>query len=100
MRVKKDHVIFTHTVEVDVDMTTLAKIFWGMNDDQQARFFVEVARIAKEDLEKRNASSYGAHMQWHYIGGHLRECDCATDEARSMIREISHAMDHDMRIGH
>ncbi len=74
---------------VDVDIPLIAKIFAAMSDDDQAQFFIEVARIAKEWPTQLGGPSY----QWWLIGSHLRNCSCSTNEAREMIREIAQAVE-------
>ena len=60
----------------------LASAFCEMDDDGQAKFFVECARIAG------TWTSAYAGMQWHLVGRHLRDCECSTEEARDMVKEI------------
>ncbi len=62
----------------------LAAAFCEMDDDAQAQFFIECARIA----EGWPAS---ASMQWYRVGEHLRTCACSTPEARHMVQEIAEA---------
>jgi hypothetical protein len=69
---------------VEIDLETLARAFCEMDDDQQAQFFVKVAEIAKEFS--------GFDNQWYFLGGHLRNCECSTDDAREMIDSIHHHM--------
>jgi hypothetical protein len=71
--------------EIDVELDTLALAFANMSDDDQCRFFVKVAEIAKQ------WPAEGVD-QWYYIGSHLRNCKCSTTEARLMIDEIYEAM--------
>jgi hypothetical protein len=76
------------TVTVDVPMTVeqLAGLFAELDDDSQARFFVEVAKaMATWTLHER-------YMQAIYIGRHLRDCTCSTEDARELLREIVGAM--------
>jgi hypothetical protein len=73
---------------VDVDLLLLARVFASMNDDEQAQFFVEVAKIMA------TWTPGAAEMQIHYIGSHLRNCKCSTEEARELIRGIAYAIEH------
>lgn len=75
-----------YEVEIETTVEFLAKGFCDLDDDAQARFFVEVAR------EMSTWSGAGRTMQAHYIGAHLRECACSTLEARDFIEEISFGM--------
>jgi hypothetical protein len=76
----------TVTTEIDLDIGTAAKWFAGLDDDEMCRFLVAVAEEAK---------SYprSADNQWYYLGGHLRNCECSTEEAREMIRAWAHYME-------
>lgn len=76
----------TVTTEIDLDVQTAAEWFSGLDDDQQTQFFVAVAEIAK-------SWPGSADTQWYSIGGHLRSCDCSTDDAREMIRSIARYME-------
>lgn len=74
-------VTFTVQTQVTLDIETLADAFAEMTDDDQAQFFVAVAaRFAK--------FQNGATQGW-FIGGHLRNCECSTEEARELIRDIA-----------
>lgn len=76
------------TVTVDVPMTIeqLAGLFVELDDDAQAKFFVEVARLMSTWTE------YERYMQVDYIGKHLRDCSCSTEEARDFLRSIVESM--------
>lgn len=76
------------TVKVPISVLHLAEIFANMDDDKQARFFVAVAGI----MEKWERSG-AAESQAYYIGGHLRNCECSTEEARQFIRNIAHGIE-------
>lgn len=75
------------TVEATVRMTPLliAEAFAEMDDEGQAQFFIEVAAIA---------ATWGGDVQvgrqWTLVGAHLRDCACATEEARDMVRSIAY----------
>ncbi len=71
----------------DAAIREIAKTFSRMNDDQQARFFNEVAAIMKDW-----PTDGGMASQAYYIGRHLRTCECSTDEARIFIHDIYTAM--------
>ncbi len=76
----------TEETRDEATVRTIAETFCRMDDDFQAKFFVEVAKIM---------STWNSPMsnQAYYIGRHLRECDCSTEESRSFIREIFHSME-------
>ena len=76
------------TVTVDVSMTVeqLAGLFVDLDDDSQAKFFVEVARLMQ------SWKPHERDMQLLYIGRHLRDCGCSTDDARDLLRNIVTAM--------
>lgn len=66
----------------DSAVRPLAVEFCKMNDDQQAQFFCEAARIM---------DSWGAgkrDTQAWYIGRHLATCACATEEGREFLRMV------------
>ena len=69
----------------DSAVLPLAMEFCKMDDDQQAKFFIEVARIM---------DSWGAgkrdNQAWH-VGRHLATCQCATPEAREFVTTLSAA---------
>lgn len=85
------------TIEVEIKTKTTIRLsmesaatwFSSLSDDDQAKFFVEVARIAREGFP----DEFSVSQQWFYIGNHLRTCECATEEAREMIRGIARAID-------
>jgi hypothetical protein len=76
-------------VEVDVPMTleNLASLFAELDDDSQARFFVEVDKIMQ------GWTPHERNMQAFYIGRHLRKCECSSEGAKEMLMEIVAAMD-------
>lgn len=59
----------------------VAEAFCEMDDEQQAQFFIECARIA--------AGWDGQFRQWFYVGKHLRTCECSNDNALAMVAEIA-----------
>lgn len=62
---------------------TLAALWCGMTDDDQARFFEEVGK---------NVSKWGTgawDMQAHRIAEHLKTCACITDLGRNAVRGIA-----------
>ena len=82
-------------VKVPISIRTLAEIFCNMDDDKQARFFVEVADImGKWEPEDPQSVWIGAEGQAQAIGGHLRNCECSTEAARELIRSIAYGLEH------
>ena len=75
------------TTEFELSIETAAAWFCELDDDQQAKFFVAVAERAK-------SWPHGGDSQWHFIGGHLRNCECSTEAAREMIRGLAYALEH------
>jgi len=73
------------TIELSLDQ--LAEAFANLDDDSQAQFFCRVAAIAL------TWKGFSKDMQWYYVGKHLRECECSTDDGREMLREIVRVMD-------
>lgn len=76
----------------DEDVRRLAEAFSAMDDDHQAKFFVEVARIMTgwESIK----GSHGMNGQAYYIGRHLATCECSTAEGRDLVEMIHYAMTH------
>lgn len=75
------------TTEIELDIATAAKWFASLDDDSMCRFLVAVA----EEAKKFDGSP---DHQWYYLGGHLRNCTCSTDDARDMIRSWHYWMEH------
>lgn len=74
-------------VTISLSPADLAEAFTELDDDAQAKFFVEVARIIHTwpDLIAR-------HLQVGAIGNHLRTCSCGSFAARDLIRELAAAV--------
>jgi len=70
------------SVDVVLSVEQLAASFAELTDDQQAQFFIEVARLAA-------AWGPGNFQQWLNVGRHLKECECSTDDARELVRDIA-----------
>lgn len=75
------------TTEYELDVESAAKWFASLDDDAMCRFLVAVAEEAK---------SFRGHPenQWYYLGGHLRNCECSTEDAREMIKSWVYWMEH------
>jgi hypothetical protein len=69
------------TMDVPLTVELLAQAFCAMNDEQQAQFFIDCAKIACE-------WHHHASQQWYLVGRHLRTCACSTPEAREMLEQI------------
>lgn len=66
----------------------LAAIFCDWDDDTQAKFFVCVGDIMRQ---------WGAGKldhQAYYIGGHLRNCKCSTEDAREFVRSLAYGLEN------
>ena len=74
------------SVEATVTPAELAEMFCAGDDEEQAQFFIEVARIAATWVPNNS-------MQWFYVGRHLRNCACSTEAARDIVREIAQAIE-------
>lgn len=73
--------------EITLDVEVAAKWFSALSDDDMARFLVAVAKEAESyPLSPDN--------QWYYLGGHLRNCKCSTEEAREMLRRWLYWMEN------
>jgi hypothetical protein len=77
----------TTTQKIPLSLDIVAKWFAGLSDQSQADFFIAVANEGK---------SFDRHQgnQWFYVGRHLRDCECSTDEARQMIQTIAGGIEH------
>lgn len=64
----------------------MAKWWCELSDDEQAKFFVEVAIILDSWGTNKGAD------QLHYIGRHLQQCECSTPGSRSVIEGIFMSM--------
>lgn len=87
----------TIRTEVEVELTPeqIGRLFADLDSDAQAKFFAAVAARGDE-WDKENgadALSFGQWWQWNEIGVHLYECECATDGAREVIRNIMSGME-------
>lgn len=70
---------------IDIALTPaqVAEAFCDLNDEDQAQVFVEIAKIA-------SAWPGGVTgTQFFMVGRHLRDCECSTEEARDVVREIA-----------
>ncbi|MFZ2648626.1 MAG: hypothetical protein WA210_00845 [Burkholderiaceae bacterium] len=72
---------------ITLDVQTAAKWFAQLDDDEMCDFLVRVALEAK-------AYPGDPDQQWYYLGGHLRNCDCSTEDAREMLRRWVHWMEN------
>lgn len=64
----------------------LAEAFCDLNDEDQAQVLIEAAKIASEWPTNNG-------MQWFYVGRHLKNCECSTEEARDLVRDIAHGLE-------
>ena len=81
------HVSTHTTTDVAMDVELVAKWFCGLNDEQQAQFFIEVARTGLTWTDPGH--------QWWGLGRHLKKCGCSTDEARTMLCDIAAAIKYE-----
>jgi len=70
------------TTSIELDIETAARWFAELDDDNQARFFVAVAKHSMAWPQ------YGRDVQWFRVGSHLKNCECATEEARQIVRDM------------
>ena len=75
-----------------VDVRRLAEAFCRMDDDRQAKFFVECARI----MDAWPVETLGRDGQAWYIGRHLATCECATESGRNLLNTIHSAMHYQL----
>lgn len=74
--------------EIVLDIDVAGKWFAGLNDDEQAKFFVAAC------ANMIDVAHFQRETQWIAIGNHLATCECSTEEAREMIRSILYGMEH------
>jgi hypothetical protein len=82
-----ERVVIIERLEIELDTATAAKWFANLSDDDMADFLIRVAAEAQK-------YPCSPDNQWYYLGGHLRHCECATDEARDMVRQWAYWIDH------
>ena len=74
------------------DPRELAASFCGLDDEQQAQFFIECAAIMATWrgglFEGRMAGEY----QMGLVGKHLRTCTCSNDDARELVRALAEGL--------
>lgn len=73
--------------QVDITPEFMAELFCGMDDEMQTQFFEAIGKIAEQ-----SDMSYRMECQWHYLGGHLRECKCSTGAGRRFIETLYQAI--------
>lgn len=86
------------STNLDDEAADIAARFCELDDDHQAKVFVNIAKI----MDSWPRGSFARHSQAHFIGGHLRNCPCSTDEARELILEIADAIktsNHGIELG-
>lgn len=76
----------TVTTEIDLDIQTGAEWFASLDDEQQTQFFKEAARSAEKWPNNQQ-------IQWMLVGAHLADCECSSEGARQMIRDLHYAME-------
>jgi hypothetical protein len=75
------------TTKINIDLKPAAEWFANLSDEQQADFFVEVAKASKVwECQGRWATQY-----W-LVGRHLRDCSCSTDDARELVEEMARGL--------
>lgn len=67
--------------KLTLDVQVAAKWFCGLSDEQQADFFIAVAKEAESWDQPQ-------WDQWWLVGKHLRTCSCSTDEARELVHHL------------
>lgn len=80
-------IVTTTKRTVALDMSLAADWFCELNDEQQADFFIEVARRSSRWVRDHT-------NQWWLVGRHLGTCDCSTEEARDMVKALHDGLYH------
>ena len=86
------------TVTIREDPKMLAELFCQMTDDDQAQFFIEVAKVMSTWVEGLNHQTgsyqYGMDWQMRRVAEHLVTCPCGTQEARELIKTLAEGLKH------
>lgn len=77
----------TRNLDAQIQLTPeiIAAAFCEMDDEAQADFFIQCAKIAAAWT-----GTNGAWWQWDRVGRHLRDCECS--KARAMVAAIVEGM--------
>lgn len=78
---------FTREVIIRATTEEIAQAFCDLDDDAMCKFFVEVARRFSEWGPGKG------DMQLWYVGGHMRTCECSTEQAREWVRELARCLE-------
>lgn len=70
----------------------VAEALCELNDEEQAQVFIETAKIAT-GWANLPGLIMPTGWQWFKVGRHLRECACATPDAREIVREMYEGME-------
>ncbi len=86
----QDPVPLEKTVKMEFSVQEIAQLWCKMGDDGQAQFFVEAAKIMKS----WKGCMLGDPMvaQCLFIGEHLAECSCISEDARELVSVIYERM--------
>ena len=71
------------TVDLTLTPAQLAEQFCDYDDEAQAQFFIEIARIIK------TCDNAGGTIHWLSVGRHLSTCTCSTQDARDLVYEMA-----------
>ncbi len=77
---------WTTTQDVQVTIADIANLFANASDEDQALFFVEVAKIMDRWIPSMK------EMQLYYLAKHLKDCECSSDGARGFLKTISEGL--------
>lgn len=77
------------TIPVQIELTPrqIAEAFASLGDEGQAQVIIEVAEIAS----RWTGTTFA---QWYQVGRHLARCECSTDDARDLVRDIYQGIRH------
>jgi hypothetical protein len=70
-----------------LNLKAVAKWLAHLDADLQARF---LSAVAKE----MNKDGLDLHARTYTLGGHLRHCGCATEDARELVRTLAYWTEH------
>lgn len=81
--------------KIEITPEILARMFWELDDEDQAAVLNAIPRVAAEAVEenRRQGGHWGdPSMQWFAVGSHLATCDCVSDEARAFVADVFEGM--------
>lgn len=82
---------YTYKATAEITPRELARLFWGMDDNEQVEFFAEIGRVVYDGCasdDERIHHKVGAEMQWSCLGRGIQADPLATRVLRSMAAGV------------